>query len=156
MRVWTAVIPNFNLGSGAAASAVTLADAADFAVTPGNTKHVGTLVRIRGTINVHPNDTLGTITVGMGIMLADFAEVTAAATPNPFGVAFGLDEDVLWWKTLEWNNVIKADRSFHLDIDIKAKRRMDIEGTVTMLAAAQGNTAGVSIFGNLRLLWLVP
>lgn len=143
MRVWTAALISQNLTTGTVAT-ITLADAASFATTSGNTKHIGTLVRIRGTITWDNGNAAKNI-FGMGISLYDVSE----ASGNPSAVTYGQDEDMLQWTT----GVLPASGIGVIDIDVKAKRRFDVE---TVVRIDMNGITNHTVSGNLRCLFLVP
>jgi len=150
MRVWTAATladqEIFNDPS------FTIADAAAFATTSGNTKHIGTLVRIRGQISIQ-NTTANAATFSYGISLHDVTETTASVTTS----TWARDEDVLVW---EANRIAHGSSvggyPTYINIDVKAKRRLDVEGTVQLeigTVAAEGVLLASFSF---RCLFLVP
>lgn len=152
MRVWTAVTDtDVDFFSGFVG---TIADAAAFATTSGNTKHIGTLVRIRGHISIN-NTTANTATFSWGISLQDVGEQGTAASVN--SSTYGRDEDVLAWEANRYaHGSSVAGNPVYIPIDIKAKRRMDVESTITLEMDTIAAT-GVLLAGfSLRCLFLVP
>jgi len=144
MRVWV----SFNVGAEFTAGVpqvFTLADPAGFATTSGNTKHIGTLVRVRADFGLE--GTAGAFS-GWGIRQVDVAE--SAAAINPLLASYGDDEDLLGralfchpTATVHWN-----DR-----IDIKAKRRWDVENVLVLDVMPAASLTGQCVG---RALFLVP
>lgn len=148
MRVWTAVASGQGLTTGTQVDA-TIADAAAFATTSGNTKHIGTLVRIRGHISFD-NSTSTAANVAWGISLADVSETIQNVDTS----AYGRDEDVLGWEAfrqLQGSTVMNG--TIYKEIDIKAKRRFDVEN---ILVLSLTGITGVDADFSLRCLFLVP
>jgi len=152
MRVWTAaVVTQQDISSGFVA---TIADAAAFATTAGNTKHIGTLVRIRGHITL-VNTTANTATASYGFAITDVGE--QAGLPSPNSSVFGRDEDVLAW---EANRLVHGSSvggyPLYIPIDIKAKRRLDVEGQVSLILDTIAAANVILAEFSLRCLFLVP
>jgi len=150
MRVWTAVTlldteifndPGF-----------TVADAAAFATTSGNTKHIGTLVRIRGHITIQ-NTTANAADFSWGISLADVTETTVSVTSS----TWARDEDVLVW---EANRIAHGSSvggyPTYIPVDVKAKRRLDVESIVKLEIGTTAAEGVLLASFSLRALFLVP
>jgi len=146
IRAWAASLIGNSTANNTQVNTV-IADAASYATTSANTKHAGTLLRIRGSISIVPATAGGQISIG--VCIADVGETIQA----PNNVAFGQDEDVLWW----WQaNAPTATIVIAKDIDIGAKRRLDVEQQV-MLSYIFTGMGGASVFNAyLRCLVLVP
>jgi len=140
MRVWSAIFQDTTATSSPVT--VTLADAASFATTSGNTKHIGTLVRIRGTVTW-----VGTASgvFGLGVRIKDVNE----GFVSPPSTVYGQDEDLLYWTT---GQAAVSGQTFVFDLDIKAKRRLDVESVVQL---DWQSPTGFLVF-NARCLFLVP
>jgi len=146
LRVWTAAVTDFSTANNTQINTV-LADAASFATTAGNTKHIGTLVRIRGCISVIPGTPGGS--TNLGIHISDVGETIQ----SPATAAFGQDEDLIYWcRKLHPT----ATTLVEFDLDIKAKRRLDVEQQVMLSFIHQGMAANSVMLGNVRCLFLVP
>lgn len=147
MRVWCAFTPTITL-STAAQTVTTLCDPSGFATTPANTKHIGTLLAIRGQINI-----LGSASselVCIGIVMADVAEsVQTVSTVN-----FGQDEDVLAWYMYRTGGTDEAVKN--IDVHIKARRRMEAENVIFMVAQTPTGSPNVTITAALRALIAIP
>lgn len=144
MRVWVAFAVGDTLAGGVATNFI-IAQPAGFATTSGNTKHIGTLVRVRATLGlVGVANTFS----ALGVRQVDVAE---SATPiSPLNVAYGQDEDVL---DLQMFVHPTATVNWNATIDIKAKRRWDVENELSLDVIGGGNG---SVFCVGRALFLVP
>jgi len=150
MRVWTAVTladqEIFNDPS------FVVADAAAFAVTSGNTKHIGTLVRIRGHISIN-NTTANDATFSYGLSLADVNETTPSVTTS----TWARDEDVLLWEAnrIAHGSSVGGD-PVYIPVDVKAKRRLDVEGIIKLEIGTTAAEGVLLASFSLRALFLVP
>jgi len=150
MRVWTAVtLADQEIFND---PAFTVADAAAFATTSGNTKHIGTLVRIRGHISIF-NTTANTATFSYGLSLADVTETTPSVTTS----TWARDEDVLVWEAnrLAHGSSVGGFPTY-IPIDVKAKRRLDVEGIVKLEIGTTSSEGVLLASFSLRALFLVP
>lgn len=151
MRVWAPFVSNITLGN-ATQNTFTLADAASFGTTSGNTKHIGTLVRVKMTISVVTPDPGGTY--NYGIFIQDVGETVQ----NPSSVNFGQDEDLLAWDIF---NVGQSapDAATGIDVihlDLKSKRRFNVESELAMTHIFGGQTGNSFVIVSGRALFLVP
>jgi len=150
MRVWTAATlfdeeifadPGF-----------TIADAAAFATTSGNTKHIGTLVRIRGQISIQ-NTTANAAHFSYGISLRDVTETEV----SPNSSTWARDEDVLVW---EANRIAHGSSvggyPTYINVDVKAKRRLDVESIVNLRIGTTAAEGVLLASFSMRCLFLVP
>jgi len=68
---------------------------------------------------------------------------------------YGRDEDVLLWEAtrIAWGSTVGGQPDY-IPIDVKAKRRLDVEGQVRLVFV--GPVAGMSLHFSIRCLFLVP
>jgi len=146
MRVWTSSTFNTSTANNTQVNTV-VADAASFGTTPGNTKWIGTLLRIRGFLSVTPGTPGGSF--NLGLHLSDVGE----SVQDVSTAAFGQDEEVLYWRISSTQTAVVT---FPFEIDVKAKRRFDVEAQLMLSYRFLGMAANSVLIGNLRCLFLVP
>jgi len=150
MRVWVAALPSITVNAISTNFVSVIADPASFATTPGNTKHVGTLLRIRGSFSFVGS--ANQENMFCGIIKRDIGESTQLVN----SVAFGQDEDVLTWDCFRVSNSSGPGVTNAWVIDVKAKRRFDVESELALVVATGTAVPNVVVQGCIRSLWLVP
>jgi len=153
LMVWTSTFISQSMTTGTQVDDI-ICDVASFGTTSGNTKHAGTLLRIRGHISVLDGSEESQF--AWGICQCDVAETVGGNIQSVLSVDYGADEDVLAWEVMRIppdgsNTVGQGVMNFH--IDIKSKRRMDVESNIVM---SYRSTTGTVVAGNVRCLVLVP
>jgi len=154
MRVWAAQRA-VQVMTNDTPTKIILAQPVDFATTAGNTKHIGTLVRVRGFLNLVTPEPGAQLSIGIAINDIEEAQGTDAVN----NVAYGQDEDILTWQTHALGAGQPSDSPNSIDnfeFDLKAMRRCDVESTLVLDMITTGNTGNSIVTTQFRSLWLVP
>jgi len=143
--VWSALFV-----SGATPFENNIVPASDWPATVGLDE--ATLLRIRGSFSCYADTTAPDIAAYIAVFDKD---VTA---PSPLAVTTYVEEDVLWtWTGSIWAVATGAgEASVRCEIDVKAKRRLDVEGTVQLEIGTTAAEGVLLASFSFRCLFLVP